>query len=267
MLQGTTCSGCSKDFKEIALVTQHISGGHCKFMPNILVPGFATPHTQATGQLTVEYEGQTLPIERVHQFVLGRTVCDNDDDTPAVHTAICKGWQAVYALKRNVFTRHLSKDVRVRIFNAVALSRVLYCCESWVLTTKTARALDAFQQKGLRHCLRMFPHIQGDKPHYPRRADVLAAAGLSESLSDTVRRRSQAFLAEVQGLPPTSTLHQFIHGAVLGTSKSNTGISRLTSFLYDTAQTWDSQDTDDLVPATPGQQNDCSESHMAPTGT
>jgi hypothetical protein len=171
-------------------------------------------------------------IERVPAFkYLGRILRCDDRDTDAITDALTQGRSALFALKRNIFTRHLDPTTKLRILRSVIEPRVLYCAETWALTTSLATRIDSFQQQALRHCLSMHPVLRSGKPRYPRREEVLSAAHDPPLLSSLVRDRARAFWTQTLLLPRTALLHQALLGAVLGTSKLNTGLGRLVRSL------------------------------------
>jgi hypothetical protein len=269
MRVGDKCTGCGKDFADRDSAMQHIKSGACSELQHFYLPEWPRIPTNASTELSVQYKGAAHTIERVQSFAyLGRVICANDSDFPAVRAAIAKGWAVVHALRHNVFTRHLSTSTRLRIFNTVVIARVLYCCETWSLTASIRRALDAFQQKGLRHVLKLHPTKHGTHLHYPKRVDVLHAAGDVQQLSSQVYQRGLSFFRLTQQLRPTSLLRSSLESAVIGTSNSNTHLGSLyLSWLAPSIEA-----LDDLSPAAhpdvapPDVMDTRGQSHTAPTG-
>lgn len=62
------------------------------------------------------------------------------------------------------------------MYRAVMSAQLLYGASSWVVPAHTQRSLRSFQQKCLRHCLRMHPKIEDGNLKYPTREEVLQRA-------------------------------------------------------------------------------------------
>ena len=91
---------------------------------------------------------------------------------------------------------------KIRIFNTCVLPVLLYGCEAWCLNVETSRRLDAFHRSCLRHIfdIRWF--------HRVRNATVYARAGVSESVSTTIRRRRLRFLGHIARKDPATPARQ-----------------------------------------------------------
>ena len=82
--------------------------------------------------------------------------------------------------------------VRVKVWSAVIRAQLSYGCESWVLSTRIENMLRSFQQRHLRHIMGMHPKVTATTFEYPRREDVLRAAGVPD-IVDFVRFRQVVF--------------------------------------------------------------------------
>ena len=89
-------------------------------------------------------------LERQPDFkYLGAWVNDSEADIK-VRKALA--WKALHDM-RKIWRSTLSKELRIRYFRATVETILLYGCESWTLTTATAKALDGCYTRMLRMAL------------------------------------------------------------------------------------------------------------------
>jgi hypothetical protein len=90
-------------------------------------------------------------FERVEEFkYLGTTLTNQNSIQEEVKSRL-KLWNACYYSVQNLlFSRLLSKNLKIRIYRTIILPVVLYGCETWSLTLKEERRLRVFENRVLR---------------------------------------------------------------------------------------------------------------------
>jgi len=97
---------------------------------------------------TVQFRVEGVPIERVSQFkYLGRWLDDDDTDISLVFANIRNAERQWSMIRRLLCRRGASRKVMVRFYLAVVQSVLLYGSETWVLSHRLLRRLEAFHHK------------------------------------------------------------------------------------------------------------------------
>jgi hypothetical protein len=104
---------------------------------------------QNAGQ-TREIKIGNRSFENVSQFkYLGTTAINQNLIQEEIKRRLNSG-NACYHLVQNLFSRLLSKNLKVRIYKSIILSVVLYECETWSLTVREEHKLRVFENRVLR---------------------------------------------------------------------------------------------------------------------
>lgn len=277
MADGNKCNGCGQVMASDAHVRNHIEWGHCPATNPIHVDHWNEFHSNPDCNLFVSRPEGRIEIQKVSRFkYLGRILMDIDSDRAAVAENIHKAWGSIMAIKRNVFTRHLSNKVKVLIFNTIGVATAAYCSETWIMTKSIARRLDSFQQKGLRHAMKIHPTKVKGTLRYPKAEMVLEAAGEKEKLSEKLKKRTADFFSDIMQRGDSSFIKQVLDSAVIGTNKVNTRTSRLRLYYehpHDSDDDCDAESAPQHEHLTPDRgtsgnsQPKPLKPHMAPIGT
>ncbi|KAJ4443480.1 hypothetical protein ANN_05152 [Periplaneta americana] len=92
-----------------------------------------------------------LSFEEVEKFkYLGATVTNINDTREKIMHRINMGNACYYSVEKLLSSSLLSKNLKVRIYETVILSVVLYGCETWTLTLREEHRLRVFENKVLR---------------------------------------------------------------------------------------------------------------------
>ena len=91
------------------------------------------------------------PLEMMTSFIyLGRVILAADDDWPAVIRNMAKA-RAVWRRITNIIIREGAMPcVYIFFFKAVVQAVLLFCAETWVVTTHMGRVLRGFQDQVVR---------------------------------------------------------------------------------------------------------------------
>ena len=87
-----------------------------------------------------------------HFKYLGSTIsCDGSLDKE-LGTRISKASQALGRLRNRVFNQHnITLSTKLKVYNAVVLTSLLYGCETWTLYRRHVKKLEYFHMRALRH--------------------------------------------------------------------------------------------------------------------
>jgi hypothetical protein len=90
-------------------------------------------------------------FERVEELkYLGTTLTYQNSIQEEVKNRLKSGNACYYLVQNLLFSRLLSKNVKIRIYRTIILPVVLYGCEIWSLTLKEERRLRVFENRVLR---------------------------------------------------------------------------------------------------------------------
>ena len=102
---------------------------------------------------------------------LGRTLCFRDCHAVEIKRRICAGWAKFHCFKSELTGKHYSLQSRLRLFEAVVSTTVLFGSCTWATTKEMLSALDVARRKMLRYVLRIFRRNDGceEWPDYLKR--------------------------------------------------------------------------------------------------
>jgi hypothetical protein len=87
-------------------------------------------------------------LDKVSQFkYLGRIMSQNNSDWPAVHRNIKKALRKWAMIARPLLRTGVAPKVVVMFYKAIVQAVLLYACETWVVTPKILKALQAFHNR------------------------------------------------------------------------------------------------------------------------
>ena len=116
---------------------------------------------------------------------------------------------SVMASLSNVWkSRHLSIPTKIRIYQALVTSVLLYAAETWTVLASDLKTLEAFHMKCQRQIL-----LQVNWQQFIRNEEITATTGL-QSMSDIISRRRNAVFGHIARLDTTVPAHQVLRAHV-----------------------------------------------------
>ena len=90
-------------------------------------------------------------FERVEQFkYMGTTLTDQNSIPEEIKSRLRLGNACYHSVQNLLFSRLLSKNLKIKIYRTIILAVVLYGCETWSLTLREERKLRVFENLVLR---------------------------------------------------------------------------------------------------------------------
>ena len=115
---------------------------------------------------------------------------------------------SVMASVSNVLkSRHLSILTKIRIYQALVTSVLLYTAETWTVLASDLKTLEAFHMK----CQRQIRQVNWQQ--FIRNEEITATTGLP-SISDIIPRRRNAVFGHIARLDTTIPAHQALRAYV-----------------------------------------------------
>ena len=194
------CPDCQQYVKGATPSTRHLRSELCKQGKKRWKARLAAEElaTQLGNLPTFYVEGE--PIERVENFTyLGRVVTSTDDDLQACLRNLAKAKAKWGALSRLLIKDGASCAYRSRIYLVVVSTVLLYGAETWVLTDRIRRVLEAFHHSCARSITRTFIRRVSNREGgddfwiYPSTAEVLKKAKLLLIETYITKRREVFF--------------------------------------------------------------------------
>jgi hypothetical protein len=85
-------------------------------------------------------------IERVEEFkYLGTTLTDQNSIQEEIKSRLKLGNACYNSVQNLLFSRLLSKNLKIKVYRTIILPVVLYGCEAWSLTLREERRLRVFE--------------------------------------------------------------------------------------------------------------------------
>ena len=112
---------------------------------------------------TLDIDGKLFHIlvETESEGYLGRTLCFYGCHVVEFKRRISAGWANFRCFKNELIGKDYSLQSRLRLFEAVITTTVLFGSCTWATTKETLSALDVARRKMLRYVLRIFRHNGG----------------------------------------------------------------------------------------------------------
>jgi len=90
-------------------------------------------------------------FERVEEFkYLGTTLTNQNSIPEEIKSRLRLGIACYHSVQNTLFSRLLSKNLKIKIYRTIILPVVLYGCETWSLTLRDKRKLRVFENRALR---------------------------------------------------------------------------------------------------------------------
>ena len=178
-----------QDLREAAAKRgRKIHSGKTKVLTNASgVIGSAVPKSIVVGDEhydVLDYDGSTK--------YLGRKVCYNDPHETEFNNRVAKAWDAFTKYRHELTDRRHKLPTRLKLFDAVVSSTLLYGCESWTLRVDHQRRLTVIQRKMLRMVLnakrRSVPTDGSDDSQTTDTSDIESEATCLEPWPEFLKR-------------------------------------------------------------------------------
>ena len=148
--------------------------------------------TKKKDQLKVNIRIGGQAVKQVKSFRYLGSLVDEDGRCDAEIRSRIGMAKANFGQMRGILTSlNLSRGIRLRILKSYIWSVLLYGCETWTVSRKMKKRLEATEMWFIRRMMRI--------PWVARRTnqEVLQMAGMSRELITTVRRRQLGYLGHV----------------------------------------------------------------------
>ncbi|GFR67303.1 endonuclease-reverse transcriptase [Elysia marginata] len=151
-----------------------------------------------TNSITLEEKS----LEEVQEFIyLGSKITADGDCIGEIIARISKASQAFAFLRPIWKTQNINTHTKIRTFHSNVLSVLLYGAECWKMTKSLEKRLEVFQNKCLRHVLKIFwPNIFSNE-------NLRGRTGL-EPLSTIIKERRWRWLGHVCRRPQESLIRR-----------------------------------------------------------
>ena len=129
-------------------------------------------------------------------------------DGTEVHARIQAASKVFAALKDNIFaTRDVRFQVKAKVYKALVLPVLLYCAETWTITAKMRKMLNAWHHKNVRIMCRVT--MWQVRLHHITMESLLRDMGL-RSIEQYIMTRSLRWAGHVARMPVTRLPRQFL---------------------------------------------------------
>ena len=133
---------------------------------------------------------------------LGSIIEPDLKDMIEVRTRIRKAQGQIGGLMNLFSNKHVPKDFKVLLYQAIPLNTVLWGCESWTLHKALLRELSAFHHKAIRKILGIT--MQEVRDRRIRNESVRKEFGGILNIADEVKQRQLKWLGKLAKNPPAS---------------------------------------------------------------
>ncbi|KAL8583862.1 hypothetical protein ACOMHN_040331 [Nucella lapillus] len=114
---------------------------------------FQPTPTSARGPPSISIEGTKLKTVEEFKY-LGSVISSDGSLDKEVNARICKASQALGRLRSRVLNQHnTQQSTKLKVYNAVVLTSLLYGCETWSLYRRHVKLLERFHMRSLRSIL------------------------------------------------------------------------------------------------------------------
>ena len=141
-------------------------------------------------------------IERVHAFkYLGRMVTDTDSDGDAIERQLSQARKKWNRFSVILNAGGMDKRIAGYFYKVIVQTVLLYGSETWVISKRQLRMLEAFHHRVARYiCRRHISKLEDGTWEYPSSVEVLEEAGLY-SIHEYIRRRNETITKYIRERP------------------------------------------------------------------
>jgi hypothetical protein len=127
------------------------------------------------GCTNVQIDADTFEImgEAAAERYLGRKLSFYDSNSTEFHNRLAAGWGKFHAFRSELTVKTYSLRSRLRLFEAVVTTTVLFGSCTWALTKGMASELDTTRRRMLRYVLRVFRRGEEWKEYMQRSAKLI----------------------------------------------------------------------------------------------
>ena len=123
----------------------------------------------------------TILEETDSERYLGRKLSFYNCHSTELHHRLAAGWSKFHSFRSELTSASYSLRSRLRLFETIVSTTVLFGCSTWALTRSLLHSLDIVRRKMLRYVLRIYPQCLADQGHNQAR----------ESWSDYMQRSAR----------------------------------------------------------------------------
>ena len=170
------------------------------------------PPLQQPAEITI----YGLHILEVCQYnYLGRLLHNSDDDAPATKARLRIASATFGSLRTRIFkNRATSTQAKLALVRGILQAQVVYAGQTWVVNSHSTQSLRSFQQRSLRHALRLHPtKSPSGELRYPRCEDVLSAANTND-LPDTIQHAQVRFIGHLLRRPHNDQTRRLLYSTL-----------------------------------------------------
>ena len=164
---------------------------------------------------------------------LGRVLAADDDDSVDVAARMELAQGTVTRLRHNVLKPTcITTNTKVKVFQTVCTAQLVHGSESWWMSRQDENKLRSFQQRSLRHIVKMHPTVkeneEGEREiRMPAREAVLERAGVKDVVRE-VEHAQLRWYGHVLRMQPSSEVRKSYHSQLQ--AKEGQGSSTRTSW-------------------------------------
>ena len=107
----------------------------------------------------------TILEETDSERYLGRKLSFYNCHSTELHHRLAAGWSKFHSFRSELTSASYSLRSRLRLFETIVSTTVLFGCSTWALTRSLLHSLDVVRRKMLRYVLRIYPQCLADQGH------------------------------------------------------------------------------------------------------